>query len=100
MKWMTNFDNALLWCTNTAYFPIRESVYNSAEYQNKVKDGTVTSQAQLVGWSQQAYFYTSEAFMGSSKARDEAEGLVRAILTGTPIDQAYQAAIDNCNSRI
>lgn len=100
MKWMTNFDNALLWCTNTAYFPIRESVYNSAEYQGKVKDGTVTSQAQLVGWSQQAYFYTSEAFMGSSKARDEAEGLVRAILTGTPIDQAYQAAIDNCNSRI
>ncbi len=100
MKWMTNFENALLWCTNTAYFPIRESVYNSAEYQGKVADGTVTSQAQLVGWSQQSIFYTSEAFMGSSKARDEAEGLVRAILVGTPIDQAYQAAIDNCNARI
>ena len=100
MKWMTNFENALLWCTNTAYFPIRESVYNSAEYQAKVADGTVTSQAQLVGWSQQTIFYTSEAFMGSSKARDEAEGLVRAVLVGTPIDQAYQAAIDNCNSRI
>ena len=100
MKWMTNFENALLWCTNTAYFPIRESVYNSVEYQAKVADGTVTSQAQLVGWSQQTIFYTSEAFMGSSKARDEAEGLVRAVLVGTPIDEAYQAAIDNCNSRI
>jgi multiple sugar transport system substrate-binding protein len=100
MKWMTNFENALLWCTNTAYFPIRESVYNSAEYQAKLADGTVTSQAQLVGWSQQSIFYTSEAFMGSSKARDEVEGLVRAVLVGTPIDQAYQAAIDNCNSKI
>lgn len=100
MKWMTNFDNALLWCTNTAYFPIRESVYNSVEYQAKVADGTVTSQAQLVGWSQQSIFYTSEAFMGSSKARDEVEGLVRAVLVGTPIEDAYKAAIDNCNSRI
>lgn len=100
MKWMTNFENALLWCTNTAYFPIRESVYNSDEYQGKVSDGTVTSQAQLVGWSQQTIFYTSEAFMGSSKARDVAESLVRSILIGTPIDEAYQTAIETCNSRI
>ncbi|MBQ8293000.1 MAG: extracellular solute-binding protein [Bacilli bacterium] len=100
MKWMTNFDNALLWCTETAYFPIRESVYNSAEFQASVSDGTTKSQAQLVGWSQQELFYTSEAFNGSSKARDEAEALVRAILVGTPIDEAYATAIKNCNALV
>lgn len=100
MKWMTNYDNALLWCTETAYFPIRESVYKSAEYQAKIADGTVESQAQIVGWAQQNIFYTSEAFMGSSRARDEVEGLVRAVLVGTPIEEAYEAAINNCNSLI
>lgn len=100
MKWMTNFDNALLWCTETAYFPIRKSVYESAEFQTKVADGTTKSQAQIVGWSQQELFYTSEAFNGSSKARDEAEALVRAILVGTPIDEAYETAIKNCNALV
>ena len=100
MKWMTNFDNALLWCTETAYFPIRESVYNSTEFQGKVSDGSTASQAQKVGWSQQQYFYTSVAFMGSSNARDEVEALVQAVLVGTPIDEAYATAIKNCNKLV
>ena len=100
MKWMTNFDNALLWCTETAYFPIRESVYNSTEFQGKVSDGSTASQAQKVGWSQQQYFYTSVAFMGSSNARDEVEALVQAVLVGTTIDEAYSTAIKNCNKLV
>ncbi len=100
MKWMTNYENALLWSTRTAYFPIRQSVYNSAEFQASVNDGSTKSQAQIIGWSQQSLFYTSEAFNGSSKARDEAEALVRAVLVGTPINEAYATAIQNCNAII
>ncbi len=100
MRWMTNFENALLWSTRTAYFPIRQSVFNSAAFQENISDGSTKSEAQRVGWAQQELFYTSEAFDGSSKARDEAESLVQAILVGTPIDEAYKKAIENCKSLV
>ena len=100
MKWMTNYENSLLCSTTTAFLPIRKSVYNSIEYQEKVGFETVSSKAKQVGLSQQSYFYTTEAFKGSSKARDEAEKLVLAILAGSKVEDAYKAAIDNCNSKI
>ena len=100
MKWMTNYENALLMSLNSQFLPIRKSVYDSVEYQSSLENKDLRFQTRKVAWNQQPYFYTLEAFMGSSKARDEVEGLVRAVLVGTPIDQAYQNALDNCNSKL
>ena len=100
MKWMTNYENALLMSLNSQFLPIRKSVYDSVEYQSSLENKDLKFQIRKVAWNQQPYFYTLEAFMGSSKALDEVEGLVRAVLVGTPIDQAYQNAIDNCNSKL
>lgn len=107
MKFLTNYDSALLWCTETAYFPIRKDVLNSTTYADHIsgkavdKDGNViytpTTQqlAQAVGLSQADWFFTNVAFVGSSKARDNAELIVQAILYGDKtIDNAYQEAMD------
>lgn len=105
MKYLTNYDSALLWCTNTAYFPIRKSVLNSDEYQEhisgKLVDGqgnvtykpTLQNLAQKVGLEQQDWFYTNVAFFGSSQARDEVETIVQQILySSIGVDAAYEAA--------
>lgn len=108
MKFLTNYESALLWCTETAYFPIRKDVLNSEEYKehisgiikdeqgNEVEKPNTQQLAQKVGLEQQNWFYTNVAFKGSSLARDNAETIVQAILySGKSIDQAYQEAIDD-----
>ncbi len=104
MKYLTNYESALLWCTETSYFPIRKDVLNSNEYQEhisgKMRDEqgqivyrpTLQNKAQKVGLEQQDWFYTNVAFYGSSKARDEVETLVQQVLySNTEINVAYQA---------
>ena len=107
MKFLTNYESALLWCTQTAYFPIRKDVLNSEEYKehisgiikdeagNEIVKPTVTQLAQKVGLEQQGWFYSNVAFKGSSLARDNAELIVRAILySSKSIDDAYEEAIN------
>ena len=107
MKFLTNYDSALLWCTETAYFPIRKDVLTSTAYADHIsgkavdKDGNViykpTTQqlAQAVGLAQADWFFTNVAFVGSSKARDNAELIVQGILYGgKSIDNAYQEAMN------
>ena len=107
IKFLTNYESALLWCTETAYFPIRKDVLNSLKYiehiSGKMYDdrGNViykpnTQQlAQKIGLEQQTWFYTTVAFEGSSLARDEAKLIVQAILYGgKTIDRAYSEAIE------
>lgn len=116
IKHMTSYESALTWATDTAYFPIRYDVLNSQEYQDHIKgivrseDGEILSQNQTIsalakeaGLKQQNWFYTNVAFFGSSKARDEAETLVQAILYGNEgatlsIDDAYANALRRLTS--
>lgn len=116
LKHMTSYESALAWATETAYFPIRYDVLNSDEYQDHIKgivraeDGSIVSENQTIaarakeaGLKQQNWFYTNVAFFGSSKARDEAETLVQAILYGTDgqtlsIDAAYANALRRLTS--
>lgn len=107
MKYLTNYESAYKWCTGTSYFPIRKDVLNSDEYKahisgetvdelgNVVYEPTTQQLAQKVGLSQQNWFFTNVAFVGSSAARDNAELIVKAVLyAGTPIDKAYTDAIN------
>lgn len=116
IKHMTSYESALTWALDTAYFPIRYDVLESQEYQDHMKgivraeDGTVLSENQTLpakakeaGLGQKNWFYTNVAFYGSSKARDEAETLVQAILYGTEgqtltIDAAYANALRRLTS--
>ena len=109
MKFLTNFDSALRWCTETAYFPIRKDVLNSTEYAEHIsgiiRDETTgelierpntVQLAQKVGLTQQGWFYSNVAFKGSSAARDNAEIIVDQILYGNKsIDDAYKEAMND-----
>ncbi len=107
IKFLTNYESALLWCTSTAYFPIRTDVLNSDEYADHIS-GIIRDEegnefvkpntqqlAQKVGLEQQTWFYTNVAFKGSSLARDNVESVVQAILYGgKTIDKAYEEALN------
>ncbi len=97
IKHITNQENALKWCTGTAYFPTRNSVYNSPEYTQFLNSNSIIARAQKVGWTQQSMFYTSPAFLGSSRARDQVEILIDAVVSNSAtVDEAYAAALANC----
>ncbi len=108
MKFLTNYESALLWCTATSYFPIRKDVLESQEYQDNIsgkfvdEEGNISYKptteqlAQKVGLEQKDWFFTNVAFVGSSRARDNAEIIVRQILySDLDINAAYQAALDD-----
>ena len=94
---MTNYENATLWATKTAYFPIRKDVLQSEAYQDylsgKTQAGTdengnpsfiyeptLKSKAAAVAWTQNQWFYTNVAFNGSDISRAEIETLVQNVL--------------------
>ena len=108
MKYLTNYENALRWTLQTAYFPIRKDVAASDEYQEYVsqmiKDEQGNSQYHydavkqvcIVGLAQSDYFYTSVAFPGSAKARTEGELIIQEILYNQSeftIDKAIKDAL-------
>ena len=56
---------------------------------------TTQNLAQKVGLEQQDWFYTSIAFRGSSKARDEVAILIQSVLyNNVGIDKAYTDTIN------
>lgn len=110
IKYLTNYESALYWTLNTAYFPTRKDVAASKDYQDYVSqmvydesgNGTkiydAVKEVCNVGLAQSKYFYTSVAFPGSSQARDEAELIIRSILynqTEYTIESALKAALDS-----
>lgn len=92
MLHMINYDNALLWATETGYFPIRHDVYNSTKYQDyiagKMEDAegnviyspSIGAKTAKAGWQQSAWFYNNVVFNGTDTARTEIESLVAAVL--------------------
>lgn len=107
IKFLTNYESALDWCTSTSYFPIKKDVLNSDDYKdhisgkmvdangNIIYKPTTQNLAQKVGLEQQDWFYTSVAFVGSSRARDEVATLVQSVLyKNVDIDAAYRDTLD------
>lgn len=107
LKFLTSYESALKWSSGTSYFPIRKDVLASEEYQDYIagkivaEDGTIkyeptaVNKAAEIGLSQQNWFYTNAAFLGTSKCRDEAALTIQAILYGgKTIDAAIQESMD------
>ena len=102
-SWTPNIDvedqATYIWCTETGYFPILQSLRNSKEYQAYLDgngDGTraLAATVSIVGYAQKDIFYTSPSFPGTSKCRDEVENLVNAVLyADISIDDAYNNAL-------
>ena len=116
MKYLTNYESALHWTLETAYFPVRKDVAASDEYQKYVsqvlydengnpqtdENGQVVKQYDavkevcIVGLAQADYFYTSVAFPGSAKARTEGELIIQEILYNQEtysVDKAIKDAL-------
>lgn len=102
--WLTNYENAKKWSQETAYFPSRSDVYNSAEYQDYLLGKTTTDngevvyetslarQTVIVGWQQTDWFFTNVVFNGTSVARSAGEGIIQSVLNGTAISTAFADA--------
>ena len=115
MMHMINYENSLKFSTGTSYFPIRDDVYESQKYQDfvlgisrnsdgepeKDEDGNIiyapgiSGKAARVGWTQRNWFYTNVTFLGTDISRAEVESLVKAVMLGTTIDQAFADAKNN-----
>ncbi len=89
----------------SGYVPVLKSVATNPVYAEHLAnadggDGIAALSAKVC-MEQESYYYTSPAFNGSSKARDEVGLLIVACLTGTKtIDQAFTFAIEECEYSI
>jgi multiple sugar transport system substrate-binding protein len=96
LKFITSTEATTIFSTGTAYFPVRESAYNSPAYQAFLANtGDILARSAVVAKLQSSIFFTSPAFPGSSLARDEVQALIRAVLYGNKsINQAYTDALN------
>ena len=115
MLHMLNYENSLKFSTGTSYFPIRSDVYESQKYQdfvlgiqrnadgepekdengNIIYNPDISGKAAKVGWTQRNWFFTNVTFLGTDISRAEVENLVKAVMLGTTIDQAFTNAKTN-----
>ncbi len=109
IKYLTNYESALEWTLKTAYYPTRKDVIASKEYQEyvsqMVKDANgnekfiydpIKEVCKVGLIDQAAYYYTSVAFPGTAKAREEAELIIQEILynqTEYTVEKALNDAI-------
>jgi ABC-type glycerol-3-phosphate transport system substrate-binding protein len=92
----------------SGYVPVLKSVADHPTYAAKMAqaDGfnNITYLSAKVCMAQANAYYTSPAFNGSAKARDEVGSLIQAAFIGDAsggldalIDKVFQDAINNCN---
>ncbi len=82
--------------TNATY---KETLDNATKDNPEIVNDNsyITALSALVCMQQENAYYTSPAFVGSSRARDEVGKLLQAVLTGSKtLDQAFKDAIDEC----
>lgn len=85
----------------SGYVPVITTVTQNETYKTNLEkaDGynNVTYLSAKVCMDQAKAYYTSPAFVGSSKARDEVGYLMQAVLTGSKtVDQAFKDAVEEC----
>lgn len=87
--------------TTSGYVPVITTVMQNEVYKKTLEEangyGNLTSLAAKVCMEQEEAYYTSPAFVGSAKARDEVGALMQAVFAGTKtIDAAFKDAIAEC----
>lgn len=89
----------------SGYVPVLTSVLENPIYKDYMekskKDGTryISYYSALVCMEQETAYYTSPAFVGSSKARSMVGSLMAAVFKGTEtIDSAFKEALRQCNN--
>ena len=103
----TSVDFQAAFADASGYVPVLKSVANHPTYADKMAkaDGfdNVTYLSAKVCIEQANAYYTSPAFNGSAKARDEVGSLIQAAFIGDAsagldalIDKVFQNAINNC----
>ena len=103
----TNVNFQAAFSDASGYVPVLKSVADHPTYKEKMAnaDGynNVTYLSAKICMEQVDAYYTSPAFNGSAKARDEVGSLIQAAFTGDAsggldalIDSAFQNAINNC----
>lgn len=89
----------------SGYVPVLKSVGENAIYKDflnkssgyKAEDGGITALSAKVCMEQQAWYYTSPAFVGSSEARDQVGELMTSVFTGTKtVEDAFKYAVEMC----
>lgn len=96
-KHITNAYNSAAYAIFTGYEPVRESSYESAEYQahlNNENPDLFTKVANLTATDaiKQSYFF-SPVFVGSSVARQQVGGIITQVLLGEKtVDKAFEDA--------
>ena len=104
----TNVNFQAAFADASGYVPVLKSVANHPTYAEKMAhaDGydNIAYLSAKVCMEQAHAYYTSPAFNGSAKARDEVGSLIQAAFIGDAsagldvlIDKVFQDAINNCN---
>lgn len=85
---------------DSGYAPVIKTATENELYQEGINAangfGNVIQLAVKACMEQSDAYYTSPAFVGSSKARDEVGALMQAVFKGTSIDTAFKNAIEEC----
>ncbi len=97
----TNIGFQAAFSAKSGYVPVIKTVTENETYKKNLDDANgyenLTYLSAKVCMEQESAYYTSPAFMGSSKARDEVGYLLQAVLTGSKtIDEAFKYAIEQC----
>ena len=99
----TNIPFQAQFATTSGYVPVlkQDVMLTNATYADLLSkaDGGdhIAALSQKVCMGQTAAYYTSPAFPGSSKARDEVGLLMQAVFSGSKsLDAAFEDAIDEC----
>ena len=85
----------------SGYVPVIKTVTQNETYAKNLANadgfGNVTYLAAKVCMEQEKAYYTSDAFVGSARARDQVGYLMQAVFTDSKtIEQAFKDAIEEC----
>ena len=114
IKFLTEKDSTLYWFTQTGYYPVRESCYNtdafldacSKEGKQKGNIDYTTADVATVGGLIASDYYTSEVFKGSSNCRGYFGSLFTATvgvtdtLTDEFLKQKFDEAEQSCLAKM
>ena len=97
----TNIGFQAQFSATSGYVPVIKTVTENETYKKNLDAadgfGNVTYLAAKVCMAQEAAYYTSPAFVGSARARDQVGYLMQAVFSSSKtIEQAFKDAIDEC----
>jgi multiple sugar transport system substrate-binding protein len=86
---------------NSGYTPVIKSAFEVEAYKNFLAEGANGTNIQALSTSicveQEADYFTSPAFVGSSDARTQVGNIITATFTGTDVNTAFADAIAKLN---